>query len=327
VAAETTNARLSRTELEAIVAAAAAAPSVLNTQPWQFVAHGDVIDVYADPTRSLQVSDPDGRALTISCGAALLNLRLAIAALGREPVVQLLPKSAVPTWLARVRAAGRREPTAEERALHAAIPRRGTSRLPFASERLGFDEATRLEDAAATEGCRFRLLGAWEESDVAAAVRDADRAQRADPDVRAEVEQWIHRPAGAPDGISDAALGPRPTDPQALVRDFALGMPVVGRETAEFETAPSLGVLYSAGDAPADWLRAGQALERVLLVAIDRGLQYSLLTQALEVASLRWLLRAPNMGPMVPQALLRLGYGPPPPKTGRRPVADVLQAS
>jgi hypothetical protein len=298
---------------------------VLNTQPWRFVAHGNAIDVHADPARGLPVIDPDGRALAISCGTALFNMRLAIANLGGDPVVQLLPDRSSPTLLARVRRAGRREPTAEERALHAAIPRRRSSRLPFTSERLGYDKAARLEEAVALEGCRFRLLATWEEPDVVAAVHDADRVQRADPRVRAEVERWTHRPPGAEDGIADIALGPRPTDPSALVRDLALGTPVVGREAADFERAPSLGVLYTAGDGRADWLRAGQGLQRLLLVVTDHGMQASLLTQALEVPALRWLLRTPSMGTVVPQALLRLGYGTPPPATRRRPVADVLQ--
>jgi nitroreductase len=322
---ETGTGKLSRAEVETVVAAAVAAPSVLNTQPWRFTAHGDAIDVHADLARSLPVADPEGRALTISCGAALLNMRLAIANLGGDPVARLLPEPASPTLLARVRRAGRHEPTAEERALHAAIPRRRTSRLPFTGERLGYDEAARLEEAAAAEGCRFRLLATWEEPNVVTAVHDADRAQRADPRVRAETEQWTHRPPGADDGIPDSALGPRPTDPHALVRDFALGTPVVGREAADFERAPSLGVLYTTGDGRVDWLRAGQGLQRLLLMATDHGLQASLLTQALEVPALRWLLRTPSMGAVVPQALLRLGYGAPPPATRRRPVADVLE--
>jgi len=324
-----TTATLSRSDIETAVAAAVAAPSVLNTQPWRFTARGDTIDVHADLARGLPVSDPRERALMISCGAALFNLRLAIAALGREPVIQLLPAPQTPTLLARVRCAGKREPTADEATLHAAIPRRRTSRLPLSEQPVPDEILARLEEAAAAEGGVFRKLTGWETPGVIKAVHDADRVQRADPAVRAEIERWIHRPPGSPDGIPDAALGPRPSDPAALVRDFALGAPVVGRETADFERAPFLGTLYTPADDRAAWLRAGQALERLLLIATDRGLAASLLTQAVEVQSLRWLLRAPAMGPAVPQALLRLGYirpgTPAPSPTPRRPIADVLR--
>jgi hypothetical protein len=82
-------------------------------------------------------------------------------------------------------------------------------------------------------------------------------------------------------------------------------------------------VLLTRGDTRRDWLVAGQALERVLLAATARGLATSLLTQAAEVPSMRWLLRS-SLGPGQPHALIRLGYGPRGPASPRRPVPDVL---
>lgn len=69
------------------------APSMHNTQPWRFrVSRADqTIELYADPSRMLKYGDPQGRAVHIACGAALFNLRLAVAVGGREPVVRLLP--------------------------------------------------------------------------------------------------------------------------------------------------------------------------------------------------------------------------------------------
>ncbi len=60
-----------------------------------------------------------------------------------------------------------------------------------------------------------------------------------------------------------------------------------------FERRPSIAVLCSAHDRRADWLRAGQALEHVLLVATARGLRASLLHQALEWPDLREQLVPP----------------------------------
>src|SRR6185312_4011321 len=94
---------LSRTEANTLVSAAGMAPSVLNTQPWAFDVHDSTIDVYADPSRGLYWSvDPRGRQLVISCGAALLNLRVAAAHLGRPAAVQLRPLPADPLLLASV---------------------------------------------------------------------------------------------------------------------------------------------------------------------------------------------------------------------------------
>ena len=72
-----------------------------------------------------------------------------------------------------------------------------------------------------------------------------------------------------------------------------------------------------------DWLRAGQALQRVLLTATDRAIAVSPLTQPLETAD-AWLVRDPRTGSEQPQMILRIGYGLPVSPTPRRPVADML---
>jgi hypothetical protein len=71
--------------------AAIAAPSIHNSQPWRFRGTPAGIDVYADHSRILGVIDPDGRELFMSVGAAIFNLRATMLALGRQPVLRLLP--------------------------------------------------------------------------------------------------------------------------------------------------------------------------------------------------------------------------------------------
>src|SRR3954471_17451638 len=78
-------------ELTVAVEAAIRAPSVHNTQPWGFRITNGRIDVFADRTRQLRVSDPDGRALRVSCGAAIFNLRLGLAHVGFASEVRLRP--------------------------------------------------------------------------------------------------------------------------------------------------------------------------------------------------------------------------------------------
>lgn len=92
----------------------------------------------------------------------------------------------------------------------------------------------------------------------------------------------------------------------------------------DFEDRPQLSLLSTPGNGPGDWLRAGQAMERVLLLATLRGLSGTPATQALERPELRWLLRDPVSGSGHVQMVLRLGYGPRGPRTPRRPVRDVL---
>jgi hypothetical protein len=82
---------LPRRLVDDLLAAATTAPSIHNTQPWRFKVSEDTIELRADPERMLPIIDPAGRAVYLACGAALLNLRLAAAVAGHEPVVQPLP--------------------------------------------------------------------------------------------------------------------------------------------------------------------------------------------------------------------------------------------
>jgi hypothetical protein len=116
-----------------LLRAAAAAPSMHNTQPWRFrVSNADrAIELRADPARQLPYGDPAGRAAHIACGAALFNLRLAAAAAGLRADARLLPDPREPLLLATVRLAGPHRPAADEGELHAAIEQRHTNRQPF----------------------------------------------------------------------------------------------------------------------------------------------------------------------------------------------------
>ena len=81
-------------------ATAGRAPSLHNSQPWRFRVTARVIELYADPERTLPVADPDGREQRMACGAALFNLRLALHGHRIRPTVTILPDRARPELLA-----------------------------------------------------------------------------------------------------------------------------------------------------------------------------------------------------------------------------------
>jgi nitroreductase len=312
---------LSRRLVEELLAAATAAPSMHNTQPWRFRVSQDAIELRADPERMLRVADPAGRAVHIACGAALFNLRLAAAIAGREPVITLLPDPGQPLLLATVRLAGPHRAGPAERELHAAITLRHTNRGPFRSRPVPPGVLAELGDAARVEGGILHVLDHDETARVLYLVRDAERAWLADPAYRAELARWAGGPRDR-EGIPDSALGPRSPDHPAPVREFVPGRPSPAGY-AWFEEDPQLAVLSTPSGGKAGWLLAGQALQRVLLTATARGIAVSPLTQPLETHE-AWLVRDPRSGHEEPQMILRLGYGLPVSPAPRRPVTDVL---
>ncbi|WP_375231966.1 Acg family FMN-binding oxidoreductase [Streptomyces sp. NWU339] len=309
---------------------AAAAPSMHNAQPWHFryFRGSRTFQVRADLDRVLPHVDPDNRALHLGGGAALLNLRVALAHEGWYPAVRLLPDPADPALLAAVQLTAPGSGQSDLPALYPAIHQRHSSRFPFEETEIPQELRTALADAARSEGATLTFPSSWHLQQVLELLEEAEARNLTDRGSGKDLAEWtrIDAPAGntAPDGVPDYAFGPRKHGGKAPMRDFAGSRPVPGRGTAEFERTPQLVVLSTSRDRPEDWLRAGQAMERVLLLATLEGLSSSFATQALEWSDLRWPLRDPVSGAGHIQIVLRLGYGPKGPSTPRRPVPDVL---
>ncbi|MFE9629589.1 Acg family FMN-binding oxidoreductase [Streptomyces sp. NPDC006463] len=321
---------LDATAVLSLIEDAVTAPSMHNAQPWKFVLrpHDRRIELHGDPERAMPHTDPDLRALHLGCAAALFNLRVAAADSGWETAVTLLPDNDRPWHLAD---AVLRETTATDPALMSLYPsvrRRHTSRFPFTEEEIPPAVQDGLCAAALLEGARLVLPDAWHTEAVLELVHDSEHREAMDPAAREETARWTHTDA-APDGPRDAgipgyAFGPRQSGSRAPVRDFGSWRPVPGRESAAFEQNPRIALLGTSDDTPADWLRAGQALQRVLLRATADGLVASMTSQPLEWPELRWAVRDPIAPMGHVHMVLRLGYGPQGPATPRRAAADVL---
>jgi hypothetical protein len=107
------------------------------------------------------------------------------------------------------------------------------------------------------------------------------------------------------------------------LRDFGLTQPQLRRSSEPFEPYPTIVVVSTDGDDVPRWLRAGQALQRVLLLATVHGLAATPMSQPLEIPALRELVIDTASGRWA-QVILRLGYAPPTTPSPRRPLADVL---
>jgi hypothetical protein len=309
--------------MSACLQAATEAPSVHNTQPWLFRLHGSAVDVLLDRSRQLPVADPDGRELHVSVGAALFNLRTAMHAQGRQPVVRLLPDPDRPDLAATVSVGAVSAVPDHVRALAEAIPHRQTNRRPFWSTPALEAAIGKLVAAAQAEGGRLVMLDPATRQTVLDAVRSAESRLRSDPGYRTELAAWTTTATSTrDDGVPVAAFGTRAELAALPIRDFDLDH-TSDRPVAPYETDPTIAVLYSPGDSPRDWLTAGQILERILLTATANSVAAAPLTQAIEVPHVRKLLHD-GPGPMVIQSVLRLGYAGAGPRAPRRPLTDVL---
>jgi nitroreductase len=204
----------------------------------------------------------------IGCGAALFNLRLATSHLGVEPAVTLLPDEASPTLLARLVPGARRPAPIDDEDLLSAIVHRRTRREPFDRGYLPHALVDHLAAAVATEGATLLSV-----------------------------------PSGPRRAVLDAALSRAQVDAAADPAHQAGLRAPWSHGTA----ATAIGVLCTHADVPADWLRAGQALQRLLLTATTAWVQARVFTRALEDPAQRQALREQVCGERFPQLVLELG--------------------
>ncbi|MGB8621739.1 MAG: hypothetical protein WCD16_02870 [Paracoccaceae bacterium] len=314
----------SRDQIDAILAQAVRAPSSHNTQPWIFEVDGRRIVLHADRTRALPVNDPDDRELTISCGCALMNLRAAAAAEGFAVVVDVLPDRGDPDLLAVATLDPDSEPQEDDAHLAAAIAARRTYRKAFADTPVSQDTISALASEAKREGAWFEAIeGGVVRAHVADLIAEGDAMQWANPSWRRELAAWMH-PRRKGDGLTLPWLVAPVA--QLIVRSFDMGNGVAAKDSDLSEASPLLALIGTDDDTEGAWLKAGQALERILLAACGMGLQASYLNQPIQMPVLRPKLQGLARCHGMPQILFRMGTPADDiPAAPRRALSDVTE--
>ncbi|MEU8632819.1 hypothetical protein AB0C38_11675 [Amycolatopsis sp. NPDC048633] len=140
---------LSASQMRSVLLAATAPPPLRNARPWRFQCTPDSVELYADPLTSGTESEQRERLL--DCGAALLNLRLAIKAQGSHADVRLFPSAGRPDLLAVVRPHGYETIAPLDGELVAAIADQQSNRRPFTAADIPSAVQRQLRRAAEVE--------------------------------------------------------------------------------------------------------------------------------------------------------------------------------
>jgi nitroreductase len=301
------------------------APSVFNTQPWRWQIAGDVATLHVAEDRRLDVTDPDGRLMMLSCGGALHHATVTIAAEGWTPVVQRFPDPKDPGLLARVRLGAYAPTDTEMIRLAAAIEHRRSDRRSFGGRPVADELLTRLRRAVEAQGSYLHVVRGEQVPELAAAMSKAAAVERDDPAYAAEREHWTSRPAAAGDGVPPETAV-RPTLRRVPVREFVSG-DEAGLTAGGYDAGAAYTMLFGASSEPDDLLRGGEALSALLLAATAEGLSTSVYSEAVETDWPRHLLTELLGDVGVPYLVVRLGYveaDTPPPAAPRREAAEVV---
>jgi nitroreductase len=303
------------------------APSVHNTQPWRWRVNDDRMDLFADRDRQLTVADPQGRLLTISCGAALHHAMVALAAEGWQAKVLRLDG---PDRLAQITLGPRLDVSPEAMRHLQAVRVRYTDRRPVGDTPITTEVVDVLRREAAAYGIDIHLLTSDQVIELGAASARADRIELLDPQQRQELTYWIGGDRSEGTGIPDSALPEETAGGPVPGRDFVRAGTLLSGEGSDHDTdrAASYAVLFGLGDEPLDWLRAGEALSACWLAATEQGVSVLPLSAVIEVPATREVLRRLLSGIGYPYLVLRLGIAqadrPGPPHTPRLPAKQLI---
>lgn len=248
---------LNAPELDLLTLYGSRAPSPCNVRPWEFHRDGDELELVADPGRAPAQGEAALREVILSCGAALLNMRVALRHFGRRDDVDLLPEPRKPSVIARIRAGRPVHESPRDREMFYAIERRHTIHGALGGT---------VTSALVTQ-CRIeaQVYGAW----LHVITSATDREAIADLIFEAHVAAASAGDAPACDDWHGTTL----TEASAVRRMV--------------RHAPVLMLLGTYGDDAAHWIAAGEALEAILLHAAAHETYAAFANQPLRIPQLR----------------------------------------
>lgn len=301
-----------------------------NTQPWLFDVSKAGIGILPDFTRRTSVVDPDDHHLYASLGCAAENLAIASKAIGRSGEVAIDASGDGRIDVDQT------QTKRHESLLFNAITKRQVSRVAYEGRSAPNDTLDRLQKASNSYGVHAYMVTEKRQMEkILELVISGNTHQLDDPAFVSELKHWVRfnaRSAAATrDGLYAACSG-NPTSPDflgSMLFDFFFNKDSSNEGYAEqIRTSSGLMIFVADSDNIEGWINAGRAYERFALQATVEGLKHSFVNQTVEVPKQRAELQSLlEIGTRRPNLVVRFGYGPPLPKSLRRPVNEVIVTS
>jgi nitroreductase len=304
------------------------APSLHNSQPWQWVVSSSSVDLFVDPHRTVTSTDRSGREAIISCGAALDHFRVAMVAVGWDTNAEQFPNPNNLDHLASIDFAPTDYVAQARRDRADAILRRRTNRLPFREPKHWGSFEPVLRSSLENDSVTLHVLADDARPRLAEASRLTEALRRYDDLYHQELLWWT-APSRESEGIPQSALASEADGRRVDVNRRFPTDPYERSSAGTYDRAKIL-VLSTPSDTRADALNCGEALSAILLECTMAGLATCPVTHITELEASRDIIRDLTADPtLVPQVLIRVGIEPKgelaPPPTPRRPLNDVLE--
>lgn len=305
------------------------APSLHNSQPWQWVAQDDTIQLFLDKDRILYSTDHSGREAVIGCGAVLDHFRVAMASEGWIANVDRMPNPNNPLHLASVDFSPMELVTEGHLRRADAILMRRTDRLPFTEPPDWKSVELRLRRTVVSDAVVLDTIADDLRPDLAQASALTESLRLYDTSYHSELRWWTG-PFETSEGIPHSALpSAAESDHIDIGRTFPVSHHSDSRAGVSHDHSKIL-VLSTFDNDRSSVLQCGEALSAVLLEATTAGLATCTLTHITELAASRDIVASLISRTTTPQLLIRVGLAAHgeelPPATPRRPLEEVFRA-
>ena len=302
-----------RDQLLFLLRFAVLAPSGHNSQPWEFSLHENTISVWVKRERSLAGSDPQGRQLLIGMGCMIENLCVAADYYGFKSVVRYFPHSQNEDLIANITFAKNSEIKNNPQHLIFSIPKRHTNRNRYETHMPPqdfLDAFLKLSNA----DMQISLV-----SEQRLMERIADIANTAGREImdsitfRKELSEYV-KSNYTKSKVGMPAAGMGIPGPISLITSWLIRKMNMARKTAKKDDmllkkyTPSFVVVSTKGDGNEERLEAGRHMERIWLMATQRGLNCAPLAAPVQVGEYHKQLQSLLGISARPLVFLRVGY-------------------
>lgn len=315
-------------------------PSSHNTQPWKFKispanfsngASGNSLEIFADSSRRLKISDKDGRMIFISVGCALTNILITADYFGLNYEVFYGKKAdGFKESAARILFSEDKEKKKNNAALFNEIPNRSTNRNPYKDIPVSEEFLESLKKFNAREETAVEFISGTELKEKISDVMAGGMKRIMGMKIfRRELADWLRtnltlKHDGMPGDGHNMNLFTSIIAPYVL-RNIDVSEVEKQKAKRRVLNFPALGIIGSKEDNVLNWIYAGELFQNLILAVKSNKMDIAIMVAIIEDPESRSKLQKTLNFPHLPQMFFGFGYAEKPaPKSPRRKLEEFL---
>ena len=286
------------------------APSGDNAQPWKFAYDTDYINLFLDREKDTSFFNVNQIASLISCGAVLENIRIAATAFGIETDIKITPPDGITDQVADIRFHCSETPDSWPDPLHEYIWERHTNRKMYKRTAVPASVINEMQSSIEDfPGARLHVVTDRDQmKKVARLIYRIDRIrtefrplhEHLMSMIRFTPEEALEKRDGLPLKNLEAGFAgemflklTRPWPVMNAANKLGLGRMVAFHSYQGIMNSSGVALLTMDGMEDLDFIKGGQALERLWLTLTSKGFAMQPMTAA-TLFYMRWYLEGNN---------------------------------